>query len=187
LIETSSLAIGKNYCGHSNNVAKCLAISLSIFALSLISVLANPSYVFASEFQLSNWYDKALSINQNNVPALVQKGTELLSQGDTNQAITWLDKALTIDPTNLMALVSKGAALRDMGNYQEAIATYDEVLTIDPQDIYAIGGKADSLYASGQPEQAIIWIGKALELNPSEGTIQQVKESLQNVGLTENQ
>jgi tetratricopeptide (TPR) repeat protein len=187
-METSRLRIGKNlYRGHPNSVAKCLAISLPIFALSLISALAYPSYVFASEFQLSNWYDKALSINQNNVPALVEKGTELLSQGDANQAITWLDKALSIDPTNLMALVSKGAALRDMGNYQEAIATYDKVLTIDPNDIYAIGGKADSLYGSGQPEQAIIWINKALEQNPSEGMIQQVKESLQNVGLTENQ
>ena len=188
MIETSGLTFSKNlYSEHQNNLVKYLATSLPIFALSLISVIAYPSYVFASEFQLSDWYDKALSINQNNVPALVQKGTELLSQGDADQAITWLDKALTIDPTNLMALVSKGAALRDMGNYEEAIATYDRVLTIDPNDIYAIGGKADSLYGSGQPKQAIIWIDKALELNPSEGTIQQVKESLQNVELNQKQ
>jgi tetratricopeptide (TPR) repeat protein len=188
LIETSKLIISKNlYTVRLNKLTKSLAISLPIFALSLISVLGYPAHAFGSEFELSNWYDKALSINQNNVPALVQKGTELVNQGDGEQAVTWLDKALSIDPTNLMALVSKGAALRDMGKYQEAIVTYDKVLTIDPNDVYAIGGKADSLYGSGQPQQAIIWIDKALELNPSDGKIQQVKESLQNVELTQKQ
>ena len=179
MIETSRLAICKNlYTGDLNNVTKCLAISLPIFALSLISLLAYPSYAFASESQFSNWYDKALSVNQNNVPALVQKGTELVKQGDGEQAVTWLDKALSIDPTNLMALVSKGAALRDMGKYQEAIVTYDKVLTIDPNDVYAIGGKAGSLYGSGQYGQAVTLIDRALELDPSDGKILQVKETL---------
>jgi tetratricopeptide (TPR) repeat protein len=188
LIETSRLIISKNlYTGRVNKLAKSFAISIPILAFSLISILGYPPLAFGSEFELSNWYDKALSINQNNVPALVQKGTELVNQGDGEQAITWLDKALSKDPTNLMALVSKGDAFRDMGKYQDAIVTYDKVLTIDPNDVYAIGGKADSLYGSGQPQQAIIWIEKALELNPSDGQIQQVKQSLQNRELSSNQ
>ena len=188
MIETSRLIISKNlYTGRRNKLAKSFAIALPVFALSLMSFLAYPAQSFGSEFELSKWYDKALSINQNNVPALVHKGTELVNQGEGQQAVTWLDKALSIDPTNLIALVSKGAALRDMGKYQEAIVTYDKVLTIDPNDVYAIGGKADSLYGSGQHQQAIIWIDKALELNPSDGKIQQVKESLQNVELTQKQ
>ena len=179
MIETSRLTFSKNlYTDRINNLAKSFAISLPIFALSLISVLGYPAHAFGSEFELSNWYDKALSINQNNVPALVQKGTELVNQGDGEQAVTWLDKALSIDPTNLMALVSKGAALRDMGKYQEAIVTYDKVLTIDPNDVYAMGGKAGSLYGSGQYGQAVTLIDRALELDPSDGNILQVKETL---------
>lgn len=179
MIETSRLTFSKNlYTGRLNKLGKVFAISLPIFAFSLISVLGYPAHAFGSEFELSNWYDKALSINQNNVPALVQKGTELVNQGDSVQAVTWLDKALSIDPTNLMALVSKGAALRDMGRYQEAIVTYDKVLTIDPNDVYAIGGKADSLYGSGQYGQAVTLIDKALKLAPSDGSVLQVKETL---------
>jgi tetratricopeptide (TPR) repeat protein len=179
LIETSRLSIGKNlYTVRLDKLAKSFAISLPIFALSLISVISYPAHALGSEFELSNWYDKALSINQNNVPALVQKGTELVNQGDGEQAVTWLDKALSIDSTNLMALVSKGTALRDMGKYQEAIVTYDKVLTIDPNDVYAMGGKASSLYGSGQYGQAVTLIDKALELNPSDGNILQVKETL---------
>lgn len=169
--------------GQLNSTVKVLVVSLPIFVFSLVLVMSPPTFA-ASELDpsgsiLANWYEKALSVNQNNVPALVEKGTDLISKGNGEQAITWLDKALNIDPSNLMALVSKGAALRDLGKYQEAIVIYDRVLTIDPNDVYAIGGKADSLYGSGQHEQAVVLIDKALELNPSNGNIQQVKESLQ--------
>jgi tetratricopeptide (TPR) repeat protein len=126
-----------------------------------------------------NWYDKALSVNQNNVPALVQKGTDLVAQGKSEEAVTWLDKALSIDPTNLMGLISKGGALRDLGQYPEAIIMYDRVLAIDPHDEYAIGGKADSLFSAGQHEQAVAWIDKFLELDPNNGKVLQVKERLQ--------
>jgi tetratricopeptide (TPR) repeat protein len=179
LIETSRLTYSKNLnTVRMDKVTKSIVISLPIFVLSSISVLGSSGHAFGSEFELSNWYDKALSINQNNVPALVEKGTKLVNQGDGEQAITWLDKALSIDPSNLMALVSKGAALRDMGKYQEAIVTYDKVLTIDPHDVYAMGGKAGSLYGSGQYGQAVTLIDRALKLNPSDGNILQVKETL---------
>jgi len=126
-----------------------------------------------------NWYDKALTVNQNNVPALVEKGIELVSQGKDEQAIIWLDKALSIDPANLMALISKGAALRELGQYPEAIIMYDRVLAIDPHDEYAIGGKADSLFGAGNHQQAVAWIDKALEFDPNNGRILQVKETIQ--------
>jgi tetratricopeptide (TPR) repeat protein len=182
LIETSGLTISRHlYAVRLNKFAKAFSISLPIFAVLLISVLGYPAQAFGSEFELSNWYDKALSINQNNVPALVEKGTELVSKGSPQQAITWLDKALNIHPADMMALISKGEALRDLGKYQEAIATYDMVLAIDPNDAYAIGGKADSLYMSGQREQAITWINNAIGLNPTDGKIQLVQESMQQV------
>jgi tetratricopeptide (TPR) repeat protein len=186
LIGTSGSTISNNnklHTGHLNNTVKALVFALPIFVFSLILVTSHPAFAASaldpSDSILAKWYDKALSVNQNNLPALVEKGTDLVTQGDGEQAITWLDKALNIDPTNLMALVSKGSALRDMGKYQEAIVVFDRVLSIDPSDVYAIGGKAGSLYGTGQHQQAIVLIDKALELNPSDGKIQQVKESFQ--------
>ena len=147
----------------------------------VLSLQTFSAHATAVAFQDSkiNWYDKALSVNQNNVPALVQKGTDLVAQGKGEEAMTWLDKALSIDPTNLMGLISKGGALRDLGQYHEAIIMYDRVLSIDPHDEYAIGGKADSLFSAGQHEQAVAWIDKVLELDPNNGKILQVKETLQ--------
>jgi tetratricopeptide (TPR) repeat protein len=161
-----------------------LSIVLSISTIGgLLSLSGYSLEVYASvvEFPISEitWYDKALEVNPNNVPALVEKGTDLVSQDKGAEAITWLDKALTIDPTNLMALVSKGTALKELGQYQDAIAMYDRVLAVDPHDIYAIGGKADSLYGSGEHQQAVTWIDKALDSDPNNGRILQVKETLQ--------
>jgi len=169
--------------------ALLIATIASILPLLLLSVLTMPASSFPyaysqAEIQGSKsmiWYDKALGINQNNVPALVQKGTDLVNQGEGQQAITWLDKALTIDPTNIMALESKGAALQEMGKYQDAIGLYDRVLAIDPTDVYALGGKAASLYGSGQFQQAVTWIDKALEIDPNDGKVLQVKQTLQEI------
>lgn len=164
-------------------VTASIILAITTIAWSLLSLPGYPTVAYASVVEFPNskttWYDKALAVNQNNVPALVHKGTDLVSQGNGEQAITWLDKALTIDPTNLLGLVSKGAALRELGEYQEAIVMYDRILTIDPNDVYAIGGKVDSLYGLGQHGQAVAWIDKALELDPNNGRILQVKEALQ--------
>lgn len=163
------------------NIVLLAAFVASATFLTVLSLQTVPVYASVVESLNTkvNWYDKALSVNQNNVPALVQKGTDLVSQGNGKHAIAWLDKALGIDPTNLMALISKGAALRELGQYPEAIIMYDRVLAIDPHDAYAIGGKADSLFGAGEHLQAVAWIDKALELDPNNGRILQVKETMQ--------
>ena len=153
-----------------------MATLATVWSLQVLPVHAS---VIESPNSKIDWYDKALAVNQNNVPALVEKGTELVAQGKGEQAITWLDKALRIDPANLMALISKGAALREVGQYAEAIIMYDRVLAIDPHDQYAIGGKADSLFSAGNHQQAVAWIDKALEFDPNNGGILQVKETIQ--------
>jgi len=165
-------------------LAPIMLLSLSTMIGSLFSLPGLSTVAYAAQVEILNskgitWYDKALSINQNNVPALVEKGTDLVNEGKGQQAIIWLDKALKIDPSNIMALVSMGAALRNVGQYQEAIVMYDRVLAIDPNDVYALGGKADSLYGSGQLQQAVAWINKALEIDPNNGKVLQVKETLQ--------
>lgn len=164
-----------------------IAIIVTLIPVLLLSLLSLPGSLLPFAFSLAeiqdskgiNWYDKALAVNQNNVPALVEKGTDLVNEGNGEQAITWLNKALKIDPTNIMALVSKGAALQELGQYHGAIVVYDRVLAIDPTDVYALGGKAASLYGSGQHQQAVTWIDKALEIDPNDGTILQVKQTLQ--------
>ena len=167
--------------GISISLTPILLLSLTTIVGMLTSLPIFHTVAYASQVEKMYskdiaWYDKALAVNQNNVPALVQKGTDLVNDGKAQQAIVWLNKALKIDPTNLMALVSKGGALKNLGQYQEAIVMYNRVLAIDPNDLYAIGGKVDSLYASGKLQQAGAWIDKELQVDPSHGKALQIKE-----------
>lgn len=157
-----------------------------IALLAMVGFLTTFQYLLTFAYSMEDlvnhngiaWYDKALAMNHDNVPALVEKGTYLVNSGRSQQAIAYLDKALEIDPTNMMALTSKGAALRDMGQYHQAIEVYDKILKIDSKDLYAMGGKADSLYGLGHIQQGISWIDKALEIDPNNPTILQVKYML---------
>ena len=167
--------------GISVSLIPIVLLSLSTIVGILISVLSFPTAAYASQVEMIYskdvaWYDKALAVNQNNVPALVQKGTELVNDGKSQQAIVWLNKALKIDSTNLMALVSMGAALKNLGQYQDAIVMYNRVLAIDPSDLYAIGGKVDSLYASGKLQQAGASVEKELRTDPSHGNTLQIED-----------
>jgi tetratricopeptide (TPR) repeat protein len=167
--------------GISVSLIPIVLLSLSTIVGILISVLSFPTAAYASQVEMIYskyvaWYDKALAVNQNNVPALVQKGTELVNDGKAQQAIVWLNKALKIDSTNLMALVSMGAALKNLGQYQDAIVMYNRVLAIDPSDLYAIGGKVDSLYASGKLQQAGASVEKELRTDPSHGNTIQIED-----------
>lgn len=167
--------------GISLSLVPILLLSLSIIVAMLTSVLSFPTAAYASPVEIIYskdvaWYDKALAVNQNNVPALVQKGTELVNDGKAQQAMVWLNKALKIDSTNLMALVSMGGALKNLGQYQDAIVMYNRVLAIDPSDLYAIGGKVDSLYASGKLQQAGASVEKELRTDPSHGNTLQIED-----------
>ena len=74
------------------------------------------------------YFDKALSIDPNNVTTLDNKGLALLSVSINNytQAITYFDKALSIDPKNIAVLFHKDNAIAGLGNYTQAITTTTE-------------------------------------------------------------
>jgi tetratricopeptide (TPR) repeat protein len=57
------------------------------------------------------YFDKALSIDANNVNALIGKGTTLGSLQRYSEALTYFDKALIINPNDPVALEGKRVSL----------------------------------------------------------------------------
>ena len=79
-----------NYYYVRNDVILALVpimlLSLSTVLGSLVSLPGIPKAVYGSQIEILNskdikWYDKALVINQNNVPALAEKGIDLVNEG----------------------------------------------------------------------------------------------------------
>jgi len=61
--------------------------------------------------QAIEWYDKALSIDKDNVEALSKKGNALSSMYNFPEALESENKALSIDPNSVIALSNKGWTL----------------------------------------------------------------------------
>ena len=55
------------------------------------------------------FYDEALSIDPNHVPALLGKSNTFVNLGDVDEAMEYNDKVLALDPNNGMALSFKQA------------------------------------------------------------------------------
>ena len=73
--------------------------------------------------ELYRYYDKALTIDANDVDALTRKGADLIRLAKYAEAIKYYDRALAIDPNpkDVGVLGNKGIALYHLGNYTGAI------------------------------------------------------------------
>ena len=103
------------------------------------------------------YHDKALSINPNDVDALLNKGTALGGLGQNEQALKYFDKLLAINPNDVEALYNKGAVLLSLGRYQQAIEYFDKVLAINPNDIDALNNKANAIASLGESIQPAVY------------------------------
>jgi tetratricopeptide (TPR) repeat protein len=76
--------------------------------------------------------DKALAINQNFIPAWVQKAGLLNVLGRYDEAIAATDKALALKPNSSEAWTNRADALNNLGRYSEALDASNRALAIDP-------------------------------------------------------
>jgi tetratricopeptide (TPR) repeat protein len=115
-----------------------------------------------------SYYDRVLSIDQDNIYAMNSKVAALLNIGKYEEAIDYADIVLEMDPANLAALNNMGFALSDLGRNEEAITYYDRALEIDPARETALINKGVALHYLDRNEEAITYYDKALEIDPSD-------------------
>lgn len=65
---------------------------------------------------------------------LVNKGKQLLNDGDFDKALSFFEQALLIDQQNPDLWNFKGVALRSLGRYDEALECFNRSLEIEPRD-----------------------------------------------------
>jgi tetratricopeptide (TPR) repeat protein len=97
-------------------------------------------------------YDHALMVNQNDLYALLHKGTSLQETGDSagamaiyEQIIVLADREMRKHPNyaeyDAEIWAIKGDALFHLGRFEEAVMAYDAALRINPKYEMAIRGK----------------------------------------------
>lgn len=119
----------------------------------------------------------APSTCQENAEEWLERGNELFSQGDYEEAIEAYDEALRLDPENPVAWSNKGTALINQRRYEEAIQAFDEVIRIDPELASAWSYKGGALHELGEYDEAIVALDQAIGLEPENGSIWSLKGS----------
>lgn len=97
-------------------------------------------YIYQRDRQLEaarRWYDKALALNPNYAPALVNRGNLYAQQYELDQAEKDLLSALAADPLSSDAMVSLGIVQKRKGNLAGAKVSLTKAVDLDPGNAYA--------------------------------------------------
>jgi len=87
--------------------------------------------VYYSQFKKAvSKFNKAISLDPENIVAQFHKGTTLYKMENFQNAIICFDHVLSTDPKNLDALYNKGLALEKIEKYKEAISSFKKYLCL---------------------------------------------------------
>ena len=113
-------------------------------------------------------YQKALELQPDLPPALVNMGNVLQELGRTHEAISCYQKALQLSPEDARVHLNMGNALQGQGEFDEAMSCYEEALRLKPDFVEAHYNMGNAFKAEGRLHEAIACYEKALELRPDD-------------------
>lgn len=124
----------------------------------------------------SSILDKKLSVNNQDIDALLAKATVLAQQGSLNfkekslgdQARVFVNNALQIDPAYSPSFTILGYTYEIQENYVEAHKAYDKAILLDAQNYQALSQKAHAYDLQGNIKEAKNYYEKALAINPND-------------------
>jgi tetratricopeptide (TPR) repeat protein len=102
--------------------------SASLAAMNSLGVL----------YAKTGWIDKAseafrkVLATKSYMPAILNMGNLLFTQGDWKGALAYFDQASDIDPKNTHVLLNEAKANQELQNYDAAKRSYDKLKSLDP-------------------------------------------------------
>ena len=106
--------------------------------VTLSDTLEPNIYLASTLFEIGNkveslfYYEKALKINPNHVPSLINSAVIYNANGEHSKALSLATKGVMIDPNLLEGHVVLGAAAISIGQYKAAIVSLQSALKINP-------------------------------------------------------
>jgi Flp pilus assembly protein TadD len=74
---------------------------------------------------------------KENISDFIKKISQLIENGDFDQALSYVDQVMITDSNNPDLLNKKGIILRALGRYDEALECFNKSLHLDPRDLDA--------------------------------------------------
>lgn len=111
-------------------------------------------------------FDKVLTLQPDNVDALIARGNAYSQLGDNGRALADLDRAIQLAPDNAQAYVIRGLANNRRGQKQLAMQDYETALQRSPRYPQALANRAALLSEEGKYDQAIGDLDEAIKADP---------------------
>ena len=113
------------------------------------------------------YFEKAVALREDLVPAYIGLGDVLTMQGLFVKATVHYRKALGYEPGNVRAHVSLGLSLGRQEDFTGAIQSYERAVTLSPSDPRILVDLGNLLLLRGDPAQAVVRLKESLRLNPN--------------------
>jgi len=110
-------------------------------------------------------FDKAITLNEQNVLAIVSRGKIYQLLGRYQEALADFDRAIALDDQIVQAIADRGETLRLMGRYQEALIDFDHAIALDDQNAWVIGCRGQAYCRMGRYQEALIDFDRAIALD----------------------
>ncbi|MEW5820020.1 MAG: tetratricopeptide repeat protein [Cyanobacteriota bacterium] len=135
---------------------------------------ASDNFSYNRNYELAlEQVDEALSIEFDNVKALILKGDILFCMDSDEEALTYFEKAIKADPTSAEAFGSKAGTLDVLGRYDEALLFCDKAFKlVNNKDKFLLPSLYDQkitlLLRMRRFEEAKRALNKALQVLPED-------------------
>jgi tetratricopeptide (TPR) repeat protein len=126
-------------------------------------------------------YQKALTLDENNLDAWSGIALAYVNLGQLQKALNANREALKIDPNDLITLRNISVLRYQTGDKSGAIDAAKRSLQIAPDDFITLSNAATIFYHTGEMQQALDAAQKAFELAPNEGEKERLKGLIQQI------
>ena len=104
--------------------------------------------------QAREQFERVLSLDANNAPALQNLGILALREGDVRAALSYLTRALALNPKLPLALNTLGVAYAQTSDFSRAVDAWNRAVQIDPRQYDALYNIGMVEARTGHPEEA---------------------------------
>lgn len=111
-------------------------------------------------------YDKAISLNPEDMEAFLGRGNVFVEQGDHAHAIESYSEAMRLEPESSVAVLARASAFFDAGDYTRAIVDFDRVVSLQPTSAAAVFLRSAAYEKLGDYVRSAVDLDRAAELEP---------------------
>ncbi len=111
-------------------------------------------------------YKKALTLNEQSVPALLNISTIYYETKKYDQSIEFAERVLLLQADNFAAIMNKGNSLYALGKYDKARECYEKMYQLNQNSYNAVLNLANTCYNLGLFEQAVQYGQIAVDKRP---------------------